>query len=76
MNVQFLKEITNPEEIVDKNKYKYYFERVSQHAGDKIWIAQTKQGAKIQDSFSNTVGGTYIKVYKELINKTIIKRSV
>ena len=72
MNVQFLKEITDPREIVDKKKYRYFY----RFRSDCIEDAYLKNGTRIQNGFSNKINGGVIRVYKELINKKIIKRII
>jgi hypothetical protein len=65
MNVQLLKEITDPREIVDNSKYRYWYKMFK--GTGRLFI---------QDGFENIIGGDKIKVYKELINKKIIKRII
>ena len=74
MNVQSLKEITNPREIVDNSKYRYWYKMLK--GTGRLFEAYIIDGSYIQDGFENIIGGDKIKVYKELINKKIIKRII
>jgi hypothetical protein len=67
-----LTEITNPNEIADKNKYIYYysFDR------DPLMRAIIKDGLRIQKSFSNKIGGPIIQVYRESKIRKIVRKIV